>query len=490
MRRTLRNISVILLVIFYSSIGWAQDVIKNTGNETGQTNSIEDFLAGYLNHNLDLQQLMLDVEEAQAELYEVNINNGVNLELSTGDSALTFSDSDVEIYTSPSMTVTIPDAKNTSITASVPLTITSGDSTETDLEDAGISLSTEIISSTKNESSLTREKYQRAIIEARQAVVTKKISLQLDFWELVGEIYTADQTMKTDADDLYDNQIAFDTIIAQGYPESSSKYRTAQLELKESEFTVQKDMRDLQDLLGDFAVSCGLSSGAIRELPVIDDRYYSIVLVSFDEYYRENFIDLENVVWDHDFNERLRDAQSDFTLSANAGYGYSALYGSSVSDVENEVSTGLTATYKGLTTSLGLSTTLEDPTVPSITFSFSYNLGTAKLTDIYDILDEIDEKGELLDIDSAIESWIEYRQDAISEKDTLEWTREQNAEQLALYKEMYEDSQKWYEEGNIPKTDLMQAKNSYETKIDDSIITIIDCITYNLGIAELFTGEN
>jgi hypothetical protein len=486
MRRTVRNISVILLVIFYSSIGWAEDVIKNTGNETKQTNSIEVYLAGYLDHNLDLQQLLLDVEEAQAELYEVNIDNGVDVELSTGDSTLTFSD-DVEIYTAPSMTVTIPDANNTSITASVPVTVTLDDSTETDLEDAGISLSTEIISSTKNESSLTREKYQRAITEAMQAVETKKISLQLDFWESVGEIYTADQTMKTDADDLYDNQIDFDTIIAQGYPESSSKYRTAQLELKESEFTVEKDKRDLQDLLEDFAYSCGVEIGTIIDLPAIDEKYYNISLVSFDDYNQGNFIDLENVVWDYTYNEKLRNAQSDFTLSFDAGYGYYTEYDT---DAANEVSTGLTATYKGLTTSLGISTTVEDPTEPSVTFSFSYDFGTTKLKSVYDMLDEIDEKGELLDISSAIESWIEYRQDALSEKSTLEWTREQNAEQLALYKEMYEDSIKWYEDGNIPETDLLQAKNSYETKIDDSIITIIDCITYNLEIEELFTGEN
>ncbi|MDC7228501.1 MAG: hypothetical protein PQJ61_17195 [Spirochaetales bacterium] len=475
--------SLILLVIFSSSIGWAQDLAEGT-------KSIEFYLAGYLENNIDLQQLMLDVEEADAELYELYVENGVNVEISTGSSTLTFSESDVEIAASPSVSVTIPNANNTSITTTVPLTVTLGDSTGTSLDDAGVSLSTEIISSTADENLLTKEEYQRAVTEAEQAVETKKISLQVDFWDDVRDIYTADQTMKTDADELYDNKIALDTIIAQGYAESSSIYRTAQLELKESEFTVQKDERDLQKLLGDFAVSCGLSPNSITELPVIDENYFNIELVSFDNYRRENFIDLEDVVWDHEYNERLRDAESDFSLSLDAGYGYSASYGSIATEAENEVSTGLTTSYKGLSTSIGVSTKLEDPDEPSITFSFSYDFGTAELEDVYDIMDEIDEKGELLDIESAIESWVEYRQDAFSEKATLEWTREQNAEQLALYKEMYEDSQKWFESGDIPETDLLQAENSYETKLDDSIITIIDCITYNIEIEELFIGEN
>jgi len=137
-----------------------------------------------------------------------------------------------------------------------------------------------------------------------------------------------------------------------------------------------------------------------------------------------------------------------------------------------------------------LSTTIENPTAPSLTFSFSYDFGTSKLNDIYDIEDEIDGKSEQLDIDAAIESWVENRQSYASTKATLEWTREQNAEQLDLYKKMYEDSKIWYEKGIIPKTDLLQAKNSYETNVDDSILTIIDCITYNLSIKKLFIGEN
>ncbi|OJF76341.1 MAG: hypothetical protein BKP49_07670 [Treponema sp. CETP13] len=487
MTRLIQKVILFSIFLFLSLSVWAQTVSMKSENSY----SIDDLLQGYLDNNIDLKDLQLDVEQAQADLDEILITYGINVNVSTGSSSLTLSDDSTEMTSSPSVTLTIPDANNTTITATTPLTVTVGDDTQTYLDDAGVSVSTEIISSTANGSELLKEEYERYLKEAKQAVETKKISLQSDFWEEVSDLYTADKTMKEDSDDLYDNQIDFETIIAKGYSKTSSTYRTAELEVKESEFTVQKDQRDLTELLDSFAVACGYKPGDLTEVPAIDQKYNSIELISFEDYEKENFIDLENVIWDHEYNERLRAADSNFTLSVDAGYGYSAYIDSSDDDseAENELSAGVTAGYKGLTTSVGLSSTIEDFTSPSLTFSFSYDFASSKLEDVYDIEDEIDDKREQLDIEDAIESWEDYKQTAISDKATLEWTRAQNAEQLELYKEMYEDSIVWYEKGIISKTDFLQAKNSYETNSDDSILTIIDCIIYNLDIEKLFIGD-
>lgn len=487
MKKLMQRMFLLLLFMLITFCVCAQ----NISTESKNIYMLDDLLEGYLDNNIDLKDLQLDVEQAQADLDEILITYGVNVNVATGSSSFTVSDDTFEMTSSPSVTVTIPDANNTTITATTPLTVTVGNDTQTYLDDAGVSVSTEIISSTANGSQLLKEEYERYLAEAKQAVATKKISLQSDFWEEVSDLYTADKTMKEDADDLYDNQIDFYTIVAQGYSKTSSAYRTAELEVKESKFTVEKDQRDLLELLDSFAVACGYKSGYLSEVPVLDRKYFDIDLISFDDYQQEKFIDIENVVWDHEYNKKLRDADSAFTLSVDTGYGYSTYSDSSdsESEAENEVSAGLTAGYKGLSTSLGLSTTIEDFTDPSLTFSFSYDFASSKLEDVYDIEDEIDDKREQLDIDDAIESWEDYRQTAVSDKATLEWTREQNAEQLELYKEMYEDSKVWYEKGIIAETDLLQAKNSYETNNDDSILTIIDCIIYNLDIQKLFIGE-
>lgn len=486
MSEILRKSLLISVLFMFISSAWAQ-------TDSVDSNSIEKYLDGYITNNLDLQELKLEVEEARANLDEIIIDNGVDVTASTGSSTITIADDDVELDVSPSVTVSIPKSKNTEITTSVPMTISSDSDTDTYFTGMGLSVSRDIISGTSDEYLLNIEYYERLLFEAQLAVETKEISLKSEFWEALYDIYTADKTMKEDSEDLYDNQIDFATVKAQGYSENSSTYRIAELEVKEDTFTVAKDERDLQTLLGAFAVDCGLHPGDIKELPTIPNEYYSLKLVDFDNYNKDSYSDLEDAKQDYEYQSKLRSADSDFTLSAEAGYGYTGYSDSSSNDTDddegNEVSTELTATYGGFSTSVGISTLLEEPTEPSLTFSFSYDFGNSKTEEINDRQNDIDERMELLAIDSADESWIEDNLDYTSTKATLLWTREQNEKQLSLYKEMYEDSVVWFEQGIIAETDLLQAKNSYETKLDTSILTIIDSIIYNFGIEKLFVGE-
>jgi hypothetical protein len=478
---------VFMLLLSFSSM-WAQ---TENIDETDKILSINDYLNAYIAHNIDLKTLQLDVEEAQAELDNVNVENGVNVTVSTGSSTVSVDDGDVNLDVSPSVTVTVPKANNTVITTSAPVTIAED---YTYFDEAGVSVSTDLIPSTTDNYQLNVEKYERALFEAQLAVDTKLISLKSDFWQALYDIYTADKTIKDDADDLYTDQIDFNTIKAQGYSEKSSKYRTAQLLVQEDSFTVEKDKRNLDTLLVEFAVDCGLNSDDLKGLPSIPADYYNIKLVVFNDYDKNKYIDLEGAIQDHMYQTKVRAADSDFSLTADAGYDYTGYSNSDDNETDddegNAISTGLTATYGGLSTSLGISTLLEDPTEPSLTFSFSYDFGTHKTDIIDDREADIDRRTELLTIESAKESWEEAKLDADTNKATYEWTRKQNAEQLALYKDMYEDSQVWYDQGIIAETDLLQAKNSYETKIDDSILTVIDCIMYNLGVEQLFIGEN
>ena len=483
--RKLLHISVLLM---FCSTLWAQTNISDLNK-----NSVDKYLEGYIANNLDLQELKLQVEDAKAELEMVTIENGIGVEATTGSSTITLDDSDIELDIDPSVTVSIPKSQNTEVTASVPMTITSDSETGTYFSGAGISISRDIISETSNEYTLNIEYYERLLYEAELAVETKLISLKSEFWEAVYDIYSADKSVKEYSEDLYDNQIDFEQIIAQGYSENSSTYRVAELEVQESLFTVEKAQRDLDTLLGAFAVDCGFNPWEIEELPTIPEDYYSLTLIDFEGLDKNNYIDLEDAIQENEYQSKVRAADSDFSLSAGAGYdytGYTDSNSNSTDDDEgNRLFTELSAEYGGLTTSLGISTLLEEPTEPSLTFSFSYDFGTSKTDEIDDRQDEIDSQIELLEIKGAEESWIEDNLDYSSTKATLEWTREQNAKQLILYKQMYEDSIIWFDQGIIAETDLLQAKNSYETKIDTSILTIIDTIIYNFGIEKLFIGD-
>lgn len=484
----LKRKTVIVFVLLLSfSIAWSQS--KTTAEKANAIYSINDYLDAYIANNIDLQTLRLEVEEAQAELDKINIENGVDLTVSSGSSTVSVDDGDISLDIAPSLTVTVPKANNTVITTSAPVTL-SDDSTYFD--EAGVSVSTDIIPSTTNEWKLSVEKYERALFEAQLAVDTKLISLKSDFWQALYDIYSADKTMKEDADDLYDDQIDFETIKAQGYSENSSSYRTAQLDVQEDIFTVEKDKRNLDTLLAQFAVDCGLGPSDLTQIPSLPKEYYSIELVDFDNYDKNKYIDLEDAIQDYEYQTKVRAADSDFSLTADAGYDYTGYSNTAYNDTDddegNALSTGLTATYGGLSTSVGVSSLLEDFTNPSLTFSFSYDFGTHKTDAIDDKEDDIDRRTELLVIESAKESWEDDKLDADTNKATYEWTRKQNAEQLALYKDMYEDSKDWFQRGIIAETDFLQAKNSYETKIDDSILTVIDCIMYNLGIEQLFVG--
>lgn len=481
----LKSLRLSIFFLLFSST-WAQTNSTDLG-----LHSIDLYLDGYISNNLDLQELKIEVEEARLDLDEVLIDNDLDITASTGGSSLTLDEGDVELEINPSLTFTVPKSQNSEVTVSVPMSIDSD--TGTYFDGAGLSVSRDIISGTSDEYLLTVEYYERALFEAQLAVDTELISLKYDFWDALYDIYDADKTMKEDSDDLYDNQIDFDTIKAQGYSENSSTYRIAELTVKEETFTVEKDKRDLETLLGAFSVDCGFHPGEIKDLPKISDDYYKLELVKFEDYERGSYIDLEDAVQDFEYQSKIRSADSDFTLSAEAAYGYTGYTDSTENSTDDDegnlISTELTATYGGFSTSLGISTLFEDPTEPSLTFSFSYDFGAKESDNIDARQDDIDRQIELLSIDSAKESWIDDKLDFDSTKATIEWTREQNAKQLNLYKEMYEDSIGWFNQGLIAETDLLQAKNSYDTKIDTSILTIIDSIKYNFGIEELFIGD-
>ncbi len=451
--------------------------------------TLQDFFTGYKKHDLELQQLQVAVKQAQNDLDRAKVENGAEVSVETGDTSLELSSDGTTLEGTPAATVSVPSINGTSITASIPMTVVSNStSSATELDDAGFTVSTDIISSTSKTAALTIEQSERDLVLAQRDVDVRHIAVEEAFWNEVRDMYESAQTLASDKTTLYTKRSALDEVKAEGYAQYSSTYISAQLEVNSAERSVKEDERLLANSLSNFAVDCGFSKDTVKDLPSLPVSIASTKLIPIKTYDKHSYIDLEEALWTNMHNEKERQAETDFTLSADAGYGWSGIISdnSETSDSTHSILTGLSATYKGITASAGVSTPIEDPSKPTLDFSFAWDLSTGK-TDVLDKKDdEYDRELEKLDIKTAEQSYEDELQTAETNYGDLVWTKKENSDNLAMYKKLYEDSTDWYKKGLIAASDFAQNKNSYEQAQYTSNLTDIDYVLYNLGIAQLF----
>ncbi len=439
--------------------------------------SIEDLLKGYAENDIELQELSIIVQQTMLDSQKVFIENGINVALSTGTIEI---DPSQDIILSPELQIDFPFLNNSSIYVQTPIEIGS------EIKETHLELSTDIISYDAKNVALKKEEAERSIELSTRNLKNRALAVEENFWTELQSLYTFAANVLIAEDDLIEEQVDFDLIEAQGYTSQSATYRTKELEVKTSEWTVEEAKRVFDSELKLFLVDCGFSANAIQELPSLPESISNTEIISIMNYDSSLYETLDESLWNASFNEKHRSADSNLILSAEAGFDYEE---NAIEGNENNVSLGLNADWLGFSIGAGFTFPTATPSKPSFTIGLAWDMNTMKLQGLSEEEKQYEKELDELSIEKAQNSYDQLVQTALTEALDLEWQKQKNEEELYLYEELYNDTQVWYNQGIVSALDLLQAKTNYEKALSSMNATLIDILIYNLNLSQQFIGE-
>ncbi len=433
----------------------------------------DELLQNYCNQDIQFEELAISYQQAELSHRKTQIDNGVEFSASTGSIKIEFADNQVNTSLSPSISVKIPSLSNTEAKISVPISIEE----DVSMQNAGISLSTEIISSSKANRELTLEKSLRSVEEAQRKLTARIVALEKAFLNELKNLYTLGLGVYEAEEDLLTKQISFEGIKLQGYSTTSPKYRSSQLSVKSAEYDLEKAKRKYSNSLEKFLAACGATELDIYSLEIPETE-----LLKITDFPKNKFSAIENVVWSNYLNSTSRNNKKDFTLSANTSANFSLMN----ETMSSTIGAGLTAAFKGISGNMNFSFPTNDKSNPSVSFSLSWNPNQSKLASISEETSTLQEQQEVLSLKKAEESYIDTVNEYETNRENLLWQYEKNLEEETMYKELAEDTQYWYNEGIVSESEYRQANSNYAKAILSVTSSKIDQLIYNLDLKSLF----
>lgn len=433
----------------------------------------DELLQNYCNQDIQFEELAISYQQAELSHRKTQIDNGVEFSASTGSIKIEFADNQVNTSLSPSISVKIPSLSNTEAKISVPISIEEDGS----MQNAGISLSTEIISSSKANRELTLEKSFRSVEEAQRKLTARIVALEKAFLNELKNLYSLGLGVYEAEEDLLTKQISFEGIKLQGYSITSPKYRSSQLSVKSAEYDLEKAKRKYSNSLEKFLAACGATELDIYSLEIPETE-----LLKITDFPKNKFSAIENVVWSNYLNNTSRNNKKDFTLSANTSANFSLMN----ETMSSTIGAGLTAAFKGISGNMNFSFPTNDKSNPSVSFSLSWNPNQSKLASISEETSTLQEQQEVLSLKKAEESYIDTVSEYETNRENLLWQYEKNLEEETMYKELAEDTQYWYNEGIVSESEYRQANSNYAKAILSVTSSKIDQLIYNLDLKSLF----
>lgn len=433
----------------------------------------DELLQNYCNQDIQFEELAISYQQAELSHRKTQIDNGVEFSASTGSIKIEFADNQVNTSLSPSISVKIPSLSNTEAKISVPISIEE----DVSMQNAGISLSTEIISSSKANRELTLEKSLRSVEEAQRKLTARIVALEKAFLNELKNLYSLGLDVYEAEEDLLTKQISFEGIKLQGYSTTSPKYRSSQLSVKSAEYDLEKAKRKYSNSLEKFLAACGATELDIYSLEIPETE-----LLKITDFPKNKFSAIENVVWSNYLNNTSRNNKKDFTLSANTSANFSLMN----ETMSSTIGAGLTAAFKGISGNMNFSFPTNDKSNPSVSFSLSWNPNQSKLASISEETSTLQEQQEVLSLKKAEESYTETVNEYETNRENLLWQYEKNLEEETMYKELAEDTQYWYNEGIVSESEYRQANSNYAKAILSVTSSKIDQLIYNLDLKSLF----
>ncbi len=482
-----KSVVFVLIVICFMYTLSAQETQAQT-----EKNDFEILKDSYIRHDDNLLKTLIESDKTKLAAQKTLIANGFNVNASTGTVYTNFSSDKLYISFSPELEFELPGLNDTTISVKAPVTIYDGK--VSDIDNAGVTVSTGILSKTAKQRKYTLLQVQRNILEADRNVSNAKVQAEKQFLSDLRELFEILKKVGTAQETLLDDQMDLDYLVTQGYGTGSAKYRTAYLTVQKDKMNVEEQRHNFRHKLVVFQKKCDdvieLDEEKIRALKIPE-----VELDRIRKYNKDNYIELEKANWNAKINELARDADIPVTLSAYGSYGYTyseSVYGTTTE--KNIIQVGLSGSANGLTARVGTIFSLEDELNPSLTFSLGYDFATFKTKKLDKKTKELEEKSDELAVREAMHDFSDDVASYIEKYVNLKWEREENKTQTELYDELYKDSESWYSKGVISETEYRQSKVNYQNSVVDGILTDIDCLLYNINLSLLFvndeSGEN
>lgn len=427
---------------------------------------------GFLAHDVALQKLQLSYEKALLEYETIKIQEGADITFQTGTMQFSQDASMNVLSLSPSLKVNLPFVQNAVVTFSVPIEIAEN---TVSYDRAGLFLAFDIFSSAQKERIIALNKAQRSVLEAERSLALREKSAEKEFLSLLQNLYKQKETVFSCFDDYYEQEQLMETLKVQGYVSSSAYYRTQELNLKKYAWQIEKAEKDFSLALQEFSRKCGVS------LESLDFMIPSEKILSVADYNLDEYIDYEKTVWTYGINTLVREADKDFSLGISSGYAYSK----DSSKEKKALSTGIEARYKGLDITTGVDIPFNGAK-PEYSLSFGINVSDFKKNTLKKENARLSEELELADIQQAKSDYNEFVQDKELEAKNLLWSGENYQEHLSLYKDLYQETEKWFAQGIVSEKEVRQARTNYYKAQNEVLLYQVDILLFNLSIKEKF----
>nr|WP_315316545.1 hypothetical protein [Treponema denticola] len=382
----------------------------------------------------------------------------------------------------PSISAGMPLYNNLGLKLSAPYSYKMGKSSQ----DFSLGLSGDIYSQARKRKKQEIETSLEALKEAEKKVKSVKElaekKLLTDIQKILNE-YSALLAKRLSG---IQADINYKQILAEGYSETSSKLRTARLNLISSERTEKETEFSFEVSARLFFESCGL------DIPKKDEDEFFIrlakslpkqKLISMENLKAENYKPLLKA--ENDYKKLLEKNKMDlspFSASASLGYSYTM-------NQNKNISSGLQLMFPGVRLDTGLSLSLDSASVPAMQVSFSIN--PLAIYDYYLNKKNVSlkEAGEKIKLGNTRNNFAKEFNTFKLKWEQLEWQQIRYAEELDIYKENAEEHAKWFQRGLINALENKQASLQYITALLGSADSNIAVHIFNAELKEAFDIE-
>ena len=404
--------------------------------ETGvaQDSGYQKLLQYRVEHDSNYRQLQMQADIAANKAEKAKTESLVTMEVGSGNTQLVLNtDANKRgITTEPYANIALPSYNNTGINLSGPYSKV-GQRQEAG---AGVSVSTDIYSKNAEAKKYTLNLAQSAADQARRA---KEEGLALAEKQFLQDI----QRLLDDYTTLLDKklsevkaEIQYNQTKAQGYADSSTKMRTANLELLGAKREHQNADFNFSASYHVFAESCGLTTDEAPQM-FLTSLWDSIPIqkaADIAQYPQSAYKKLVEAEQQHTQNAAKRNIElSPFSIGADAGYKLrNTKIGNASAKNEHSVLGGLSMQFPGGKAYTGVEVPLSDP------------------------------KNTAIKLEDAKEQYQKQLHTNKTAKEQMIWQQTATADELSIYKQNADDHAQWYRNGVISKVESLQAELEYK----------------------------
>ena len=382
----------------------------------------------------------------------------------------------------PSVSAGMPLYNNLGLKLSAPYSYKMGKSSQ----DFSLGLSGDIYSQARKRKKQEIETSLEALKEAEKKVKSVKELAEKKLLTDIQKILSEYSALLSKRLSGIQADINYKQILAEGYSETSSKLRTARLNLISSERTEKETEFSFEVSARLFFESCGL------DIPKKDEDEFFIrlakslpkqKLISMENLRAENYKPLLKA--ENDYKKLLEKNKMDlspFSASASLGYSYTM-------NQNKNISSGLQLMFPGVRLDTGLSLSLDSASVPAMQVSFSIN--PLAIYDYYLNKKNVSlkEAGEKIKLGNTRNNFAKEFNTFKLKWEQLEWQQIRYAEELDIYKENAEEHAKWFQRGLINALENKQASLQYITALLGSADSNIAVHIFNAELKEAFDIE-